>query len=173
MVTRCWINMPIAKTILAIIYALYIAWGLFFFNRIPIFALIVVVPCAITILALTGRGGNWTRIAALIFAALTLLQAFVRFLHGIWQFYTGYSESFLGFVFVLIFAAVSGWTIWILRIPTVRIDGLLRKAILIGLVIAAVSTVGYVTLAISLWAYFLGVSMAVFAGMMVYFFGTD
>ncbi len=50
---------------------------------------------------------------------------------------------------------------------------LLRKAILIGFAIGAVSTVGYQIDAIPLWAYYLGISAGIFTAMMVYIFGRE
>lgn len=115
--------MRITKIILAVIYALYIAWGIYFFSRSVILLLIVLVPNIITILALSGKFGNWARMFALLFAVLTFLSAISMIASGIWQFLKGPTDQlWVLYIAGPIFAIVSGLTIWVLKNPMVRID---------------------------------------------------
>ena len=115
--------MRIAKIILAVVYALYIVWGIYFFSRSAILLLVTVVPNVITILALSGKFGNWARISALLFAGLTFLSAISMIASGIWQFLNGSTDQmWVLYMAGPIFAAVSGLTIWALKNPAVRID---------------------------------------------------
>ena len=50
---------------------------------------------------------------------------------------------------------------------------LLRKAVLTGVVIAALSTVLFQQFTLPMWIPYLGISAAVLAGTLVYLFGAD
>jgi len=115
--------MRIAKIILTLVYALYIVWGIYFFSRSAVLLLMAVVPNIITILALSGKFGNWARISALLFAVLVLLSAISMSASGIWQFFNGASDQLWALYLAgPIFAVVSGITIWVLKNPVVRLD---------------------------------------------------
>ena len=115
--------MIIDRIILATIYAFSMAYGIYFYQRIPILLLLAIVSGTITILALIGRVGDWARIVALLFAGLFLLKAVGYVVSGIWQFYNGVPNMLLSIVYGLMYAALYGWTIWILRTPAIRADG--------------------------------------------------
>ncbi len=50
---------------------------------------------------------------------------------------------------------------------------LLRKAVLIGVIIAAIFTVAYQKSALPVWAPFVGISVAILATVIVYLTGTE
>jgi len=115
--------MRITKIILAVVYALYIVWGIYFFSRSALLLLIAVVPNVITILALSGQFGNWARMSAILFAVLTFLSAISIVASGIWQFLNGPTNQLWAlYIAGPMFAVVSGLTIWVLKNPVVPVD---------------------------------------------------
>jgi len=115
--------MRITKIILVVVYSLYVVWCIYFFSRSAVLLLMTVVPNVITILALSGRFGNWARIPALLYAVLVLLSAVSMSASGIWQFFNGPSDQLWALYLAgPIFAVVAGLTIWTLKNPIVRVD---------------------------------------------------
>lgn len=109
--------MSISRAILAALWALYAAVGLvsfvnggFSFVRVAILLFVV-----ITIVALTGKAGQWATTAALVFSGILVLLGAAIAALGAWGWL---SDSSIPAFFVLVglmFAAVAGWTIYELR----------------------------------------------------------
>ena len=122
-VTRYSTNMRIANPVLVAIYTIYIAFWIYLFQHSLFGQIFFVAPCIVIILALIGRYGNWARIVALLIAGIHFLLAVSASVEDILRFYAGHNVTLMSFSTTLIFGAVSGWTIWVLRKPAVRIDG--------------------------------------------------
>lgn len=116
--------MPILNSVLATLYALYIVAGIYMFvtRGLSIVQLVVLAITVITILALTRRFGNWTRIVGLVYSSLMLFIGVTLIGFGVWKVVTDSSE-FIAFVALgALTGAISAATIWALRAPASALE---------------------------------------------------
>ena len=109
-------HMSIFRYFLAFFYAVYAALGLygfvsggFNFVRIGVAAFAI-----ITIVALTGKAGNWARLGALLFNVLLLLSGIMLLVFGVWSPDSAGPLPLSLLVTGAVLAAMAGLTLWTL-----------------------------------------------------------
>lgn len=81
-------NQPISTSILCVIYALFIAGGMYsaFTRGLSVVSIVFLAMMIVTLLAMLGLGGKWAWIVGIIYSTLMLIVGLGAIILGGWEY---------------------------------------------------------------------------------------